>query len=187
MLVDPKIEEPARTLIGHVIRQEWDELEAEVRRIGDDTYNSALVLCILVAGYVAVDVAGHWPTDADVRFIAQRTAKSARGFELAEEDVYAFLSQVALDWKPMVDVFPSAEVGLLLPLQVTSTLLLAFLPKDKRWWEYLDVIENSLDASEYTNLALLPALSLRASWLKDQAKQRRSAAPAADNSGDQCA
>jgi hypothetical protein len=52
-------------------------------------------------------------------------------------------------------------VGLLLPLEITSTLLLAFLPRGLYWWEYLDVIENALDAAEESDLSLLPALMLR--------------------------
>jgi hypothetical protein len=61
----------------------------------------------------------------------------------------------------MVDVFPSAKDAVMLPLQVTGTLLLAFLPRGKHWWEYLDVIENALDAAEQADLSLLPALILR--------------------------
>jgi len=42
MLVDPKIEDPMRTMIGHVVRQEYDGLENEIRRIGNDTFLSAI-------------------------------------------------------------------------------------------------------------------------------------------------
>ena len=108
----------------------------------------ATALCIPVAGYIAVDVAGRWPTEADVREIAQHTAASARGFDLRQDTVTAFLSRVALGGDRMADVFPSAEDAVMLPLQVTGTLLLAFLPRGKHWWEYLDVIENALDTAE---------------------------------------
>jgi hypothetical protein len=38
-------------------------------------------------------------------------------------------------------------------------LLLAFVPRDKHWWEYLDVVENALDAGEQADLSLLPGHS----------------------------
>ena len=161
MLVDPKVEEPMRAMIGHVIRQEFDDLENEIRKIGNDIYLSAMMLCVRVAGYIAVDVAGRWPIDADVREIARYTAESARGFELNQDDVHEFLGRVVLGGERLPDVIPSAEAGVLLPLQVASTPLLAFRPEDKHWWEYLDVIENALDAAEQADLSLLPALVLR--------------------------
>jgi hypothetical protein len=161
MFVNAKIEEPARTMIGHVIRQELDELESEARRIGSDMILNVMMLCVVVAGYIAIDAAGRWPTDADTREIARHTAASARGFDLSQDDVYAFLSRVALGSERLPEVIPSAQVGILLPLQVTATLLLAYLPRGKHWWEYLDVIESALDAAEQADLSLLPALQLR--------------------------
>jgi hypothetical protein len=59
----------------------------------------------------------------------------------------------------------------MLPLQVTSTLLLAFLPRDKQWWEYLDVIENALDAAEQADLSSLPALMLRSQRVRTADKR----------------
>jgi hypothetical protein len=153
-------------MLGHLIRQEFDELENEMRTIGEETFLRATALCIPVTGYIAVDVAGRWPTDADVREIARHTAASARGFDLSQEDVSAFLSRVALGAERMADVFPSAKDAVMLPLQVTGTLLLAFLPKGKHWWEYLDVIENALDTAEQADLSLLPALMLRSQRVK---------------------
>jgi hypothetical protein len=38
--------------------------------------------------------------------------------------------------------------------------LLAFPPRGKHWWKYLDVTENALDATEQADLSLLPALML---------------------------
>jgi hypothetical protein len=161
MFIDPKTEDQARRMLGHIIRQEFDELENQLREIGEETFLRALALYIPVAGYIAVDVAGRWPTDADVGEIARHTADSARGFDLSQDAVTAFLSRVALGADRMADVFPSANNAVMLPLQVTGTLLLAFLPRGKHWWEYLDVIENALDTAEQADLSLLPALMLR--------------------------
>jgi hypothetical protein len=171
MFVDPKVEKPTRTMIGNVIREEFDDLETEMRRIGNDMFERALVLCIFVSGYVAVEVPEGWPTDADLREIARHTSVSAGGFELSQDDVFAFLSRVALGNESMAKVFPSPEVGVMLPLQVASTLLLAFRPRDKDWWEYLDVIEYALDAGAQVDRSVLPALMLFSR--RDQAAKKQ--------------
>jgi hypothetical protein len=160
MFVDPKVEEPTREMIGHIIRKEFDELENEMRKLNNDIFEPALVLCVFAAGYIAVDVAERLPTEADLREIARHTSVSARGFELSQDDVFAFLSRVALGGEPIATVFPNLEVGVMLPLQITSTLLLAFRPKDKHWWEYLDVIWNMLNAAAKADMAVLPAMML---------------------------
>lgn len=172
MFIDPKIEEPTRKMIGHVIREEFEDLEKEVLRVGNDTFKQALVLCVYAAGYIAVDCVGRWPTDADLRGIARHTTASAEGFELSEEDVFAFLSRVALGGEPIATVFPNLEVGVMLPLQVTGTLLLAFLPRGKDWWEYLDVIWNALNAAAQADMSVLPALMLFSR--RDQAAKKQS-------------
>lgn len=171
MFVDPTIEEPARTMIGHAVRQEFDDLETEMRRIGNDTFLRAMELCISLAAYVVIDIAGRWPTDADLREVAGHTAKSARGFQLSQEDVQAFLSRVALGTEQMAEVFPSATDGVMIPLQVTSTLLLAFRPSGQHWWEYLDRIESALDTAEQADLSILPALMLRSQRVRGAASK----------------
>jgi hypothetical protein len=102
MFVDPEIEGPTRELMGQIIRQEWDELENELRTLGSEKLLRVLVLCVFAAGYIAIDAVGRWPTDADLRF----------------------------------------------------------QPRDKRWWEYLDVIEYALETAAQTDRSLLPALML---------------------------
>jgi hypothetical protein len=92
MAINPKVEEPTRKMIGHVIRQECDDLENEIRRIGNDALLSAMELCIVVAGYIAIDSVSRWPSDPELRGIAQHRAASARGFELSKDDVYGFLA-----------------------------------------------------------------------------------------------
>jgi hypothetical protein len=162
MRVDPRIEKSARTMIGHVIRQEFDDLEAEIHAVGDEVYRGVLTLCVMAAGYIAIDVSERWPTEADLREIARHTANSAQGIELLEQAVYTYLSRAALGPERLDQVFSSAEDVAGLPLSITSTMLLAFLPTGKHWWEYLDVIWNALNTADTLDPSLLPALMLNA-------------------------
>ena len=49
MFIDPKTEDQARRMLGHIIRQEFDELENQLREIGEETFLRALALYIPVA------------------------------------------------------------------------------------------------------------------------------------------
>jgi hypothetical protein len=172
MYVRQSAEQPTRDLIGRVIRQEFDEFEEEIRKLGDAKYADAVSLCVIAAGYVTVNAAECWPTDADVREIARHTATSARGFELREDDVYKFISRAALGGERLDQVFTSAKDIAWLPLAVASTMLLAFLPRDKdNWWEYLDTIWNATNAAERADMSILPALLIRQKHTQAAAKQ----------------
>ena len=74
-IIDPKVEEPARQMLGHAIRGELAELAAAIRAGGSERYQQVLGLFLVTAAYIAVDVSGRWPTDADLRKIARAVAE----------------------------------------------------------------------------------------------------------------
>jgi hypothetical protein len=53
-------------------------------------------------------------------------------------------------------------------------MLFTFRPREKKWWEYLDMIEAAYEAAEAIELSVLPALMLRS---------RRPASPAGTSGG----
>jgi hypothetical protein len=97
MRIDPRIEEPTRKMLGHAIRGELPALEAEIDAVGDETYAAGITLCLIIA----VDLAGRWPTEADIRELARHTAASSTDYELREQDVYDYLSRGALGFQPI--------------------------------------------------------------------------------------
>jgi hypothetical protein len=161
MGIDPKIEQPARKMLGHAIRHELDELSALVQAEGNEVLIGSIPLCVFISGYIAIDVAGGWPTDADLREIAKLASESATELDITQEEIYAYLSRVALGPEKLDDVF-SDEGLATIPLYATANLLLSFRPRDKHWWEYLDQIWDAAEAAESTKLTVLPALMLRA-------------------------
>jgi hypothetical protein len=100
-VIDPTTEEPAREMLGHAIRGETDELAALIRSAGDERYRRVLGLCLSAAAYVAVDVAGRWPTAADVREIARLVSEQGTEVPLDQQDVYDYLSGAALGLKSL--------------------------------------------------------------------------------------
>jgi hypothetical protein len=161
MAIDPKVEEPTRKMLGQAIRQELDDLAAVIREAGDTTVLAAIDLCTLAAGYIAIDVTGmHWPSPNILRKIAHNASQSATRLPITEDDIFEFLSRVALGNEMLNDVFSREGAGLV-PIYATANLLLAFCPQEKQWREYLDQIWTAADAADMVSADVLPALMLR--------------------------
>jgi hypothetical protein len=161
MGIDPKIEQPTRKMLGHAIRRELDDLAVLVHAEGTETLMGTIPLCLFASAYVAIDVADRWPTDADLHKIAKNASESATELDISEQEIYEYLSRVALGPEKLDDVF-SIEALATIPLYATANLLLTFAPRDKHWWDYLDQIWDAAETAEHTNLTVLPALMLRA-------------------------
>jgi hypothetical protein len=161
MGIDRKVEQVTRTMLGHAIRHELDDLAAVMRSVENETFVGSIPLCLIASAYIAIDVCERWPTDADVREIAKNAAESVTRLDISEQEIYEYLTRVALGSEKLDDVF-SAEGIATVPLYATADLLLTFCPREKDWWEYLDQIWDAADAADRTSLSVLPALMLRA-------------------------
>jgi hypothetical protein len=96
-------------MLGHIIRQELNELENEMRRIGEEMFLRHTAA--RSRGRVHRCRCGRtWR-----RARSPGTLQRAHGFYLNQDDVAAFLSRVGLDAERMVDVFPSAQDAAMLP------------------------------------------------------------------------
>jgi hypothetical protein len=172
MQIDPKIEEPTRDLLTQIVRGEYQEIAKTLEALGEYRFTECLSLCLRVAGYIVIDVCGHlWPTETEVHRISQLMAETDLGFDLAESDVYDFLSRAALGFEPLVEVFPDREKAASIPLLTTAALLVAYRTNGKHWWEYLDVIEGALEEAATLSETTFPAallLSRRARTLKSR-------------------
>jgi hypothetical protein len=162
MEIDPKIEKPTRTMLGHAIKGELQELDTMIHAEGDEAYRQSIALCLAAAGYIAIDVSGRWPTSADKWEIARRAAQAAAIYKVADHDVYNYLSRVALGTEHLDDVFGSVAEAGTLPLLITAGLLVSYRPQGKDWGEYLDTIEAALNVAAGLDLSVLPAITLMA-------------------------
>jgi hypothetical protein len=124
---------------------------------------------------VAVDAcAWRWPSDADVRQIAQEISALDNEFDLAEQDAHDYLARAALRFGPILDVFPDPERAGAIPFFTTAALLIAYRREGRHWWEYLDVIEKALeDAAPLTEEAV-PAVIFLARKSRALNEQKRS-------------
>jgi hypothetical protein len=161
MVIDPKVEQSTRTMLGHAIRHELDELADVISSLDDKKLAACVPLWVFASAYIAIDVSGRWPTDADLRDIAARAAKSLTRLDISDQEIYEYLSRVALGPQRLDEVFPQGEIATN-PLYATVNLLSKFTPEEKEWWEYLDQIWDAAETADRTPLAVLPALMLRA-------------------------
>jgi hypothetical protein len=169
-VIDPTTEESAREMLGHAIRGETGELAALIRSAGNERYRQVLGLCLLAAAYVAVDVAGRWPADADVREIARLVSEQGTEVPLDQEDVYDYLSGAALGFKSLPAALGDDLAAATLPVFITGTLLFAFRPGGEKWWDYLDQIWSAYEKAEALDLSVLPAVLVR-SYMIEEAKE----------------
>jgi hypothetical protein len=161
-VIDPKVEEPTRRLLGHAVRGELDELSGLMSELGPERLLDCLGLCLSLSGYIAIDVCGHkWPPDADLRRLAQLMADIDLDFNLEEPDVYDYLSRLVLGFEPLSDVFPvNKGKGVMVPILTTAALLVSYRTDARHWWEYLDVIERALEEAAPLSEAAFPAALL---------------------------
>lgn len=159
MVIDPKAERSARTMLGHAIRHELDELADVIGGLDDEKFAACVPLWVFASAYIAIDVSGRWPTNADLRDIAARAAKSLTRLDISDQEIYEFLSRVALGNQRLDEVFSQEGVATI-PLYATANLLSKFSPEKKDWWEYLDQIWDAAEVAERTSLTVLPALML---------------------------
>ena len=162
MRIDPRVEQPTREMLGHAIQAELPQLKAKISGVGDEVYAAAITLCMIIAGYIAVDLAGRWPTEADVREIARHTAASSKDYELREQDVYDYLSIGALGFRPIDEALRDPEADYTLPVLITAQMLIAFRLGDGHdLWGYLDTVWSAVEAAESADMSILPALLIR--------------------------
>jgi hypothetical protein len=161
MVIDSEVERPARTMLGHAIRGELEDLAALIEAEGIESVERVIDLCTFAAGYIAIDVIGmRWPTERMLRKIANSASKSATLMNVTEEEIFEFLARVALGKEQVDDVFSIESVGAV-PIYSTATLLLTFCPEGRHWVGYLDQIEDAAEISGRLSPTVLPGLMLR--------------------------
>ena len=161
MRIDPTVEQPTRKMLGHAVRHELDELAAMILDMGNEAFFGSIPLCLLASSYIAIDVNGQWPTDADLREIAKTVSESQDRLDISKQRIYEYLSRVAFGFEKTEDVF-STEGIVTIPVYATASLLVTFCPSGKHWWEYLDQIWDATESADRTPVAVLPALMVRA-------------------------
>jgi hypothetical protein len=166
-IIDPKVEEAARQMLGHAIRGEVAELAAAIRAGGGERRRRVLGLFLVTAAYIAVDVSGRWPTDADLRKIARAVAEHETTTPVSEVDVYEYLSGAALGFRPPAGALGDDTAAAVGPALITGGMLFVFRPRGGKWWDYLEQIERAYEAAETTDLSVLPALQVRARMFEE--------------------
>jgi hypothetical protein len=161
MAIDPTIEGPLRKMLGHAIRHELDELAELILAEGETVYGTAATWCIVLSGYIAIDVSERWPAEGDLRAIASHASQSAANLPVTEDEIYTYLSRVVLGFESPLIVFADQEKAAMIPLFATADLLLSYGRQELDWSEYLDLIWDGIEVAEQTKPAALPALMYR--------------------------
>lgn len=159
---DRKVEDRTRDMLGHAMRGEVDKIPPILQSMDIEQIHESVNLCILVSGYIAIDICrSNWPDDAFIRRIAENAVKAENELNFDVEQVYNFLSRVALRFEPVDKVFADTGDVVLAPILITGSLLLTFSPKGKNQWEWLDEIEAATEVAASMSPSVYPAVVLR--------------------------
>jgi hypothetical protein len=165
-IIDPKVEKPTRDMLGLAIRGELQDLATLIQSVGGEQYRYVIGLCLTASAYIAVDVSGRWPTEADMQEIVRLVAERETEVKLDQAAVYDYLSSAVLGFRPLPEALGGDVAAATLPLLITGSMLFTFRPKDLKWWDYLDQIWRAYEAAEGLDVSVLPALLVRAQMLK---------------------
>lgn len=169
MQIDPAVEQSARKLLGHAMRAELEDAARLASSFSDAQFQQVLELCVATAGYVVIDVCGmEWPTEANLRKIAKNVAEAGTKLDLDPEAVFAFLSRVVLHAEPLREVFMAEQDAAMVPLLITSRILVVYCPQGRDQWDYLDEIEDALEVASSLKPSVYPAVFLRARRAVDE-------------------
>jgi hypothetical protein len=165
-----EFEEPFRDALDHAAKRRTAELRVLRERLTAQQVEATVGLCGLAAAYTAINAVGRkWPTDSGLRLMAKKTVEDGNRDEqsgVTEQNMYLFLSECALGFKPFAKVFAGVfedpDEFFAAPFFLTINLLATFLPEGQTVWEFLDVIEDAYEKAWLLDLNLLPALMVRA-------------------------
>jgi hypothetical protein len=116
-------------MLGHAIRGELAELAAAIRAGGSERRRQVLGLLLVTAPYIAVDVSGRWPTDADLRKIARAVAEHENSTPLTEVEVHEYVSGAALGFRPPAGALGDDTAAAVGPALITGGMLFIFRPR----------------------------------------------------------
>jgi hypothetical protein len=72
---------------------------------GGTALSGSIPLRLLASAYIAIDVSDRWPTDADLPRDRKNAAESVTRLDIAQQEIYEYLSWVALGSEKLDDVF----------------------------------------------------------------------------------
>lgn len=162
MSLDRTVEGLTRDMLDHAMRGELEEIPPLLQGMQADQRRQSLDLCVLIAGYIAIDVCGsQWPSEAAVQRIAENAVKVETRLNLEVSQVRDYLARTVLRFEPLDQVFPDLADAAVAPILITGSMLLTFCPKDKNMWKYLDEIEIATETAAAMEPFLFPAVVLR--------------------------
>ena len=115
MVIEPRIEEPIRTMLGQAIRGELHEVDKMIGAVGDEVYGTGVEYCILAAAYIAIELSERWPNDADVKLPVLITAQMLLGFRHPQG--------MGL-WEYLDAIWNACEVGARADMSILPALLI---------------------------------------------------------------
>lgn len=163
MRIDPKVEQVTRDAFNLALKRRLEEVPAKLNELGDDAAAQQCVeLCMLIAGYVCVDVCGNRvPSTSGLNKLIENMVEVTESFTLDPRKLDAYLSRVVFGRDTLVEVFPDQQDAMYVPLLTAASMIVTFCPKGQTPWQYMDAIEQATEAVTELPTFTLPAAVFR--------------------------
>jgi hypothetical protein len=147
MKIDDRIEPLVREGLQAAVKQDDDRFDRAIKAFPDaSSRHAAVELLILICQYVTFDLhGGQRPTDEQIRILAEQVAQAEAWVGLTADEVATFLRLIM--GEPASEIEP--HTGVVMVFVVTASLLAGKpRPEGKYWFNYLDLVEAALEASD---------------------------------------
>ncbi|MFI6822566.1 hypothetical protein ACIBJE_16670 [Micromonospora sp. NPDC050187] len=146
MKVDSNAEAVMRTAIHAAVKRDFTELDKRLSGFeGDAAVQATLELTLTVIGFLMIDIHGARPTEAQVSAVARQVADAESWASPTSEEVEAFLGRL-MQGEPLAPAVPVENI-LVLSFVVAANLLSSCRRDDEKWWDYLDRVEDAIEAT----------------------------------------
>lgn len=146
MQINEHVEQHLRDAYAGAVGEDLVRMLEPILDLSPEDGGTALSYALFVISYIVHDVAEgegkQTPTDGDLEGVAERAEQASAGWaELDRDKVLALLRSCARNEMP--SGIPPEDV-LRYSVFLGSYLLQSYRADDEKWWDYLDLIWNTL-------------------------------------------
>lgn len=147
MRIDARIEEAVREAYRAVIAKDGDRMVRGLRGLSEDDFRTAVAYGAFVCGYVVNELFPEGLNEAELNRLAAMIIETESSWISlgSAEDIAKFLAATAKGDTTFAGVAKEDVIGHI--FVCGGDLLASYRSRGQAWWDYLEEIENALEAA----------------------------------------
>lgn len=142
--LEQRIEEQVREAFSGVVGSDGDRMVGAIQSLDEEDARKAVGLALYVCGHIVNDIYPDGATEAELQELAQAiVTEESDWVDVGDAATIAkFLGEVAKGQDPSISQSELAGTAFV----CGGHLLASFSNEDQKWWEYLNEIEDTIEA-----------------------------------------